>query len=177
MSDAQLPPPAAPKSVSSASSWKEKSKATLTLPSGEVCVARRKGLESFIKNGQIPNALMPIMEAAMGGKAVDPKDLSSQIMDNPGAITDMFALFDDVCCVIMIDPKCYPVPSASVTRSDDVLYVDEIDATDKQFLFQWAVGGPSDLAKFRQQTSQFMDALLSSSEVDDTSVETTVRQG
>lgn len=35
-------------------------------------------------------------------------------------------------------------------RDDGVLYADEVDLDDKMFLFQWAVGGTSDVESFRE---------------------------
>jgi hypothetical protein len=44
-------------------------------------------------------------------------------------------------------------------RSDDVVYTDEIDQSDKNFIFQAAVGGSTDLARFREKSAAVVDAL------------------
>jgi hypothetical protein len=39
-------------------------------------------------------------------------------------------------------------------RDPDVLYADVVDLEDKQFIFQWAVGGSADLREFRRELAK-----------------------
>lgn len=44
-------------------------------------------------------------------------------------------------------------------RDDDVLYTDEVDIQDKIFIFNWALGGTSDLKSFRTELQGTVDAV------------------
>lgn len=44
-------------------------------------------------------------------------------------------------------------------RDPEVLYADVVDMTDKQFIFQWAIGGVSDVDRFREELRASVDAL------------------
>lgn len=144
--------------ATSAKEWKRKSSSELTLPSGNVCQARRVDLSAMITSGRVPNALLPHMKGALTGKAPDAKDLKEVAVDE-ATVLEMLHLFDVVAIDVMVDPQCHPMPEAKESRDPDSLYVDELDMEDKQFLFQWAVGGTSDVEKFREQSAQLMDAL------------------
>ena len=56
--------------VTSLSDWKGNTQPIeLEVPSGNIALVRRpKGIQEFILKGQIPNALMPIVEAALDTK-------------------------------------------------------------------------------------------------------------
>jgi hypothetical protein len=149
--------------VTSASAWKAKAKSELELPSGNKCIARRKGLEAFVQSGKVPNALMPMLTEAMGGKTKQPNEIVNQL--DAQTIADMFVLFDLVAVTVMLDPPCRPAPATEDERDEDTLYVDELSQDDKAFLFQWAVGGSSSLEKFREQSAQFVEAVLSGDDV------------
>lgn len=149
--------------ISTASSFKSKSTATLELPSGESVLCRRGGIEVFLRSGKVPNSLMPIMKAALGGN--DKVKKAAQDVDvDETMIAELFEMFDLVAVTVMVQPKCHPIPSDG-ERNDELLYVDEVDLQDKQFLFQWAVGGTSDVEKFREQSAEFMASLQPSEEV------------
>lgn len=52
-------------------------------------------------------------------------------------------------------------------RDPDVLYADIVDMEDKQFIFQWSVGGVGDVKKFRDQLSDGMAAVQAEQNVGD----------
>jgi hypothetical protein len=159
--------------ISTASSFKSKNSQTLELPSGETALCRRGGIEVFLRSGKVPNSLLPIMKAAMLGKAEEAKKLQEETLEvDDNTIREMFEMFDLVATTVMIQPKCHSVPMKEVDgvmvegeRKDDLLYVDEVDLEDKQFLFQWAVGGTADVERFRNESAQRVAALLPSEEV------------
>jgi hypothetical protein len=140
--------------ISSPGNFKKKKFTELTLPSGEVVLAKRVGVDAFLKTGKIPNSLLPYMRGAMLGQSADFKaeDLT------PELIADMATMFDIATQAAIVEPTVHDAPT-DVEREEDKLYVDEIDEIDKQFIFQWCVGGPTDVAKFREQTEQQLAAL------------------
>jgi len=153
--------------VSTASSFKAKSSTQITLPSGETVLCKRGGVEVFLRSGKVPNSLMPLMKSVLTGKKVE--DSAKEIEVDDKTIIEMFELFDMICVGVMVSPRCHFVPKSEDgtegERKDDLLYVDEIELEDKQFLFQWAVGGTADVEKFREQSSQYLSSLQSGEEV------------
>ena len=158
----------APGPVTSASTWKRQTVegTLLTVPSGAVALVRAPGMQVFLKEGVIPNALMPIVQEAMvRGTAPSDEDMGS-LVDDPKKIQEIMNLADSVTIFCCIDPKVHPIPVGEVIvagiptaqvipfgdpkRDPDILYVDEIDFNDKMFIFNFAVGGgTADFAKFR----------------------------
>ena len=83
----------------------------------------------------------------------------------------MMEMMDRAAVMCMINPDLHPaltdedvtawnlkhpdemVEDKEELRSDEVLYVDELDDEDKSFIFQWLTGGTSDLEQFRKQQS------------------------
>lgn len=140
--------------VTSASSWK-KSRPEIELPSGNTAQLRRVGIDVFLKTGRVPNTLLPMMRGALAGKAIDlaSVDITEQM------VTDIMSLQDMIAVEAFIDPKVLPLPKEGAERDEDALYVDDIDFEDKQFILQWTLGGTSDVAKFRHQTAEQLEAV------------------
>lgn len=144
-----------------ASAWKKKTLegTLLVVPSGHQCLVRAPGMEAFIRQGFIPNSLMPIVTEAMK-KGKPPSDMELN-MEDPEVLGQLMDVFDDVLCYCMIQPSVLPPPVIDTPqgqivapieeRNPEQLYSDEVDFQDKVFIFQWAVGGTADLEKFRQQ--------------------------
>lgn len=140
----------------------------LQLPSGVVMRCRRVDLQTFVRQGSVPNALMEIVDEAVNkGKKVNLEEaVQPENLDND-TLMEMFDLVEEVVTKVVIEPKIHKMPTVEELeahnaenpdeqiydlqelKSDDLLYIDEVDAEDKMFLFQWASGGTSDVAQFR----------------------------
>lgn len=171
------------KAASSAAEFKKRKKgAPLELPSGLIVVARRVELRSYIQRGEVPNALMGVVEEALAkGREAD---VSKMVGSEDGKVdldmvNDMYEMVDGVVMESIVDPKVHPlvwteqdavdglIPEdsevgdeiAEEEKDDSVLYIDEVDDEDKMFIFQWTTGGTADLATFRQEASASLDAL------------------
>lgn len=142
------------------------------LPSGLVVKVRNPGgLTAFIANGSIPNSLLGIVKTTLD-KNMSKEEMvkaASGMADDLESIGDIMNLMNIIAAQVVIEPTCRMVPTEADVerfnllnpdnqvstpnelRSDDVLYVDEIDEMDKQFLFQWVTGGTRDLEKFRRE--------------------------
>lgn len=131
---------------------KRKQGSLLTLPSGLSMTCRRVELRTFLKQGSVPNDLMPIIDQALNkGKEVKVEDMISKDGGiDLDMVDDMYSMVDAVVCQVSVEPPVHPVPDDEDDRDDGLLYVDEVDDEDKMFLFQWAVGGTADLAQFRR---------------------------
>lgn len=140
----------AKKPVTNAAVWKKtKAEFELEVPSGHVALVRRPGMEAFIKGGLIPNNLMPIVEKAMKGEVADVKEVMANVtLDDLESIT---GLYDRVVLYCVLQPTVHEEPADGEERDPEFLYVDEVEMDDKMFIFQWAVGGTSDVEQFRAE--------------------------
>lgn len=142
------------------------------LPSGLVVKVRNPGgLTAFIANGTIPNSLLTIVKDTLD-QSLSKEEMvkkANALAEDLDSMGDVMKLMDIITYQVITEPKVRPIPTEDdVTRhnilnpedqvstpddlrSDDVLYVDEIDQEDKQFLFQWITGGTRDLESFREQ--------------------------
>jgi len=172
--------------VSDVSAFKNRAKGTLVpLPSGMVAKLRRVDLQTMILSGNVHNPLMSVVgEALEKGKGADIGKLTG--MDDGeidlDAVKDMFEMVNHVIVNCFVEPKVHPMPEPDpedledldeededyeeqVARlvaeemDDDKLYVDEVDAEDKMFIFQWCIGGTDDVASFRAEARADMDAV------------------
>lgn len=120
-------------------------------------------------------------------KKVDPKKLMDSLGDVDGdAALEMLASMDRIVCAVMVEPKVVShlrpklgpkgdhgemIPLVEPggkqimeeipedERADDVVYTDWIDQDDKNFIFRVAVGGSTDLTRFRAEQSAVVDAV------------------
>jgi hypothetical protein len=145
-----------PVEVSPVSAWKKNTNAPLTLPSGKVMLIRNVGFKAFIKAGIIPNSLMSTVESSLAtGKTPDLSDLENKDEN----LSDMFDLVDEVTIFCAIDPKVHRAPKDEADRSNDLLYVDEVEDEDKMFIFGTTTGGTRDVEQFRREQADSMVAL------------------
>lgn len=131
----------------------------IELPSGKKLRVRRSSFRQFMAAGIIPNSLMGVVQKSMAkGKADVAID---EMTGDPAKLLEMMSMIDNVVAYVALDPKVYLVPKDEdgheidlEDREDqDVLYVDEIDEEDKQYIFQWSTGGVSDLEQFRRESA------------------------
>lgn len=132
---------------------------SVTVPSGNVALCNRPGLDSFLRLGLIPNSLMGIVQRsiqeAQKGKEVTAKkmqDEMNKLMEDPTKLADVLDFADKVVCFICVSPKVLMPPPEGEARDENVLYADEVDMDDKMFLFQWAVGGTESVDTFREES-------------------------
>jgi len=160
------------KKISTAAEFKKNLYTELTLPSGNVCLARRPGLDTFLKNKQVPNALLPFitqaMQAAKGGKREgNPVNLND--LADLDTLAEISSFNDIVLCATVFQPKVYLPPEDGDDRDETKLYADEVDELDRQFVFQWAVGGSADLEKFRKELASMLSTMVPGEEVGNSS--------
>lgn len=139
----------------------------LTVPSGQTCTARRIGLDALMEAGILGEAdtLTGIVDrkhvrrvrGANGVADHDEMDASS-IMKDPEALKAIMTLADKAVPHIVVEPKvlCHwddngeSIPDAQ--RVEGAIYTDMIGFEDKMFLFDFGVGGSSDVARFRERS-------------------------
>lgn len=153
--------PSAPATArSTAASWKKADTAgaaeDVLLPSGNVALLRRVSPETFIAKKMIPDSISGIVQQAIEkNQGLKPKD-EAALMRDPDKIADAIKFMDTAVCYAVVDPQINAAPEDESERDSGLLYVDQVDLNDKIFIFNWASGGSSDLARFR---SEFGDAV------------------
>lgn len=158
--EARLAEEAANAPVTTASAWKSGRRAVrLPLPSGNVCEAINKGLQVFVEQGQIPNALMPIVtEALSDGKKMDKSDIDKMSRD-PELLRASLEMANTIVLGCVVAPAIHPIPETEADRDPELLYVDELDLTDKMFVLNWVVGGTRDVERFREEQAALVGDL------------------
>jgi hypothetical protein len=144
--------------ITPVSQWK-KSKGSninqtpLKVPSGNTCLVRMITPEDFLTGGNIPDVLAPIVNEAIretSGKPPEAPQIAESLLAS-GDIHSMLKMVDGVVLMAVIEPALQPVPGDHEERSDDLLYVDEVDLEDKMFVMQFVLGGTRDLERFRKE--------------------------
>lgn len=153
--------------VTSAQSWRKQTTegTPLVVPSGNTCLVRpSSGLDMFIRNGSIPNALMPMIQEAID-KGKPPSAAALNLSDNPELLSSILEMCDTAAIFMVMEPVIKPIPRDdqgevipfSQRETGEFLYVDEVVFEDKMFIFNWAVGGTADLEKFREELGSSME--------------------
>lgn len=94
----------------------------LKVPSGNICLVRPVGINTFLKRGRIPNALMPMITRAMEqakGRGPDDEDFDdekaaaeivAELTSNPEKLEDVVELADLVTVETVVEPRVAPIP-------------------------------------------------------------------
>lgn len=127
----------------------------MELPSGKFMQIRKVGFQAFLRTGMVPNSLMAIVQSSID-RGVAPEKELSKIMDDPKKLDDMLVMVDDVVVFVAMSPEVNKVPDKGTARSDDLLYVDELDDDDKMYIFGVATGDTADVATFRGEQAKRM---------------------
>lgn len=144
----------------SAADFKKKRNGIFELPSGLMIRLRNPGgMGMFLKQGMIPNSLMPVVDKALKGEKPSTEDIMPTGGVDDSMVQDMMGLMNHIVVTCAVDPKVLPVPESEDDRDDELLYVDELEDNDKMFIFQWVTGGTSDLETFRQRHAENVAAL------------------
>lgn len=168
-------PPMTGKKESTAQDFKKNVYVLLELPSGNVCRARKPGLQKIMAEGKVPNSLQPMLQDAMSGN----KGASDSVVEvvsemDPETIADAMAFTDNVVVSCVSMPTILPLPSKDewgrevdkdgelLTRNPDDLYVDELDEVDKSFILTWAFGGSSNVQEFLEKQEAMLVDLRTS---------------
>lgn len=159
--------------------WKQRY-TDLSLPSGELCQVRRPGVQGLIEAGvlQSMDTLTSIVQTEVIPKAEGKPVVNAEaILQDTEKFTEMMKTVDKIVCYVvvqpdvlsdrvsqeMIDDEDLPFDTddlgrklAEDERDPNAIYTDYIDAMDKMYIMNFAVGGSADLAKFRAESSAFV---------------------
>jgi len=138
--------------------WTKKRGEDLLLPSGNTARVRRPGPEALLKKGVLPDALAAqVQEMIAKGKGTISQKQTEELGNDPETVLAMLDAMDRVLCTVVLEPKVLyhrndkgeDIPEE---EREDGIYTDDVDFEDKSFIFQYAVGGTRDLARFRRET-------------------------
>lgn len=142
----------------------------VTVPSGQLCLLRRPGLEGLIKAGVLHNvdSLTAIVEEKhikrVKGRPGGEIDAAS-LLNDPKALEDVTHVIDKIVCHVVVKPEIHRTPDDRTRRVPGVIYADMVELTDKMFIFNYAVGGTRDLEQFRGQLDAALGGLESGDDV------------
>ena len=154
--------PATRAKATSVSDWKKSTQLRPTLlPSGKYLAFKRVGMQVFLQMGMMPNSLMSYAQNAVEkgrGREMSGEEITD-LISNADKITELVAFIDKAICFVSVEPKIHPVPEDEADRSDEVLYVDEVELEDKMFIWQLVAGGTTDVETFRTESAAVLDSV------------------
>lgn len=163
--------------VSPAASFKKNKNPVVELPGGNVIRVKRPGMTAFLEAGFLPDPLADIVRRQIAGggdaKKVLAEDMFKKAVSGDISILKtMMRTVDRIAAYCVVEPKvCWHerevqrhenpevvdyevIPDSE--RDPEVVYTDEMEDEDKMFIFQFAVGGSSDLTRFRDESARVM---------------------
>lgn len=151
-----------------ATAWSMDRYIDLKFPSGQLAQVRRPGVPQLVAMGILDSAdslgaliAQKHIKRVRGSAQVD----AASLLKDPANLLTIMQLVDRITAYMIIQPK---VENVAIEFEDDegkkkwrnrtedereegVVYTDAIEITDRMFLFQFAVGGSTDLATFRER--------------------------
>lgn len=151
--------------VSKARDFKKRTQPVeLPLPSGNVCLAKRVGLQDLVRSGAVPNSLLGMVQDQIDeAEGRTPKSVSDFVLKDEN-LEVMAAMIDSVVVMTVLEPTVLPAPEEGEERDEELLYVDEVEDADKQFIFAWSVGGTGSFERFREESASALEGVLGSEE-------------
>jgi|SRR5215207_5010926 len=151
----------------------------LELPSGEVCLALRPGAQGLIKAGLLDSldqltsfVQVEHIDANDPRKSAATQVSIDELVKDPEKLAEGLALIDKVICFVVKEPRvemdlteeeqAARVAKGLPPTDPEAIYASFVDTDDKMFIFQWAVGGTSDLIQFREESQKLMGSVSAS---------------
>lgn len=143
----------------------------LRLPSGQLCLARKIGVEGLLKTG-IVHDIDPLMgmvqmhQARVDGKQDESAQtkMATDLLKDQEKMASLFHMMDRIVCAVSVKPEVKMTPNDVTRRKDGVIYTDMIDIKDKMFIMSWAMGGADGLVSFREQFEESVGGVPAESE-------------
>lgn len=136
----------------------------LTVPSGQLCLIRRPGVQGLVVAGVLHSvdSLTSIVDKkhVIKGTNGKPDDINVEsLMSDPNGLQDVMSVVDRVVCYCVVRPEIHETPKEDVKREPGVIYCDMIDVVDRMFIFAFVVGGTRDLETFRRGLDEIVGGL------------------
>lgn len=143
----------------------------LEVPSGQMCLVRRPGVQGLLAEGVLTDLDMftslvqtEVVDRNKPGAKKQPQDrkektksqdeLVNEIAQDPEKLASLMRTVDKVICAVVVKPEVQPAPDDQTRRKSKpgVIYTDMIDLNDKMFIFNFVVGGSRDIERFLHET-------------------------
>jgi hypothetical protein len=123
------------------------------VPSGQRCQLKKLELPELMKAGLLDtlNGLSAIvdMDVVKVAKGLPPAAMKA-MMDNAGALEKMLLLIDQIVVMCVKQPPIAPLPADGEPRVPGLIYIDDVDQSDRIDIFNTVMEGVGDLAAFRE---------------------------
>lgn len=144
----------------------------VTFPSGQLALVRRPGLQGLLAAGVLHqmDTLTPLIQQhkdrATGKRAkeLDEQKLMKDILGDEKKLEELMHLLDRITVHCVVKPEIQMTPNDVTRRVTGAIYADMVDLEDKLFLFNYAVGGSRDIARFRGESAALVGSLQSDEE-------------
>jgi len=135
----------------------------LTCPSGQLCLAKKPGIEGLMAAGVLRNVdhLTGIVQRHLTNASPGAKhnvDIMGMMQDEE-ALAEILFTVDRVVCHVVVKPEISMTPSDATNRKPGVVYADMVDVMDKMFIFNFAVGGSAEVEPFRRGLEELVGSL------------------
>ncbi len=148
--------------ATSAKQWVETQKEVLPLPSGNTAILKKADLIDLLAQGAIPDTLTGQVEQLLNS--------GQGKMDLPLDQFEEFAkLLDKVALACFVQPRLV-ADQADENLEENILWVGNVKASDKIYIFEWANKESEQVTPFRPQSTGAMAALQLSHNVQTTSL-------
>lgn len=141
----------------------------LTVPSGQLCLVRRPGIEGLLKEGVLRDldsftALVNKEHVErVKGKKGKPSDRApkkgktsediGELLKDPNKLANVMHTVDRVICHVVVKPAIQMTPNDPTSRKVGVVYADMVELVDKMFIFNFVVGGSRDIERFLEESN------------------------
>lgn len=140
----------------------------MTVPSGQLCLARRPGTQGLIEAGILHNidSLTAIVDSKHVRRVKGKEEIDvDSIMKDPENVQTMMHTIDRIVCYVVVKPEILMTPNDITNRDPQKIYADMVDLEDKIFLMNYAVGGTRDLERFRGELDESVASVAPSKRV------------
>lgn len=159
-----------------ATAWSTEQFSDLTCPSGQLCQVRRPGAEGLMRLGLLDQtkgltALVDQkhLKRVKGQSEINTTALARDLVKDPAEALKIMGTIDKIVKYVVVQPelqlpfKTSPdgqdVPLLDNERVQGTIYTDMIEMEDRLFIFHYAVGGSSDLERFRSEFGESLTGL------------------
>lgn len=135
-----------------------------TVPSGQLCLVRRPGMEGLMKSGVLHNVdtLSQIVNEKHLKRTKGNPDGEiniSSLMEDQEGLDQVTLVIDKVICHCVVKPEIHRAPNDVTLRQPGVVYTDMVDLIDKMAIFNFVVGGTRDMESFRAGLDELMGSV------------------
>lgn len=152
------------------SSWGASAYEDLHLPSGQLCLVKRVGIEGLLQAGVIHD-IDPLQklvreheDRVQGKDAPDANQQMMEILKDDTQIASLIHLLNRVLCYVVEKPNVQMAPNDVTKRVDGVVYTDSVELEDKLYILTWTIGGAEKVAQFRKEYEESLGGLQSEPE-------------